>query len=138
MHAHSAAAKAARLLELDLRTVPADENHALRADVLDLTDACAVVATIGTTSSAAIDPIPAIAERCAAAGVWLHADAAYAGSAAKKPISGISRNHVACGDRLRPAQNRWKPRQASFSVLRALPALVAQVAPMARRAPPIT
>ncbi len=84
-HAHSSVAKAARLLELDVRTVPGDERHALRADLLDLTDACAVVATIGTTSSTAIDPVPAIAEACEAAGVWLHVDAAYAGSAAVCP-----------------------------------------------------
>jgi aromatic-L-amino-acid decarboxylase len=84
-HAHSAAAKAARLLELELHAVPSDENFAMRADALNLDGACAVVATIGTTSSTAIDPIPAIAERCAAEGVWLHVDAAYAGSAAVCP-----------------------------------------------------
>jgi aromatic-L-amino-acid/L-tryptophan decarboxylase len=84
-HAHSAAAKAARLLELDLRTVPSDENYAMRAGALDLDGACAVFATIGTTSSTAIDPIPAIADRCEAEGVWLHVDAAYAGSAAVCP-----------------------------------------------------
>ena len=84
-HAHSATAKAARLLELELRTVPGDERYALRADALDLEGACAVVGTIGTTSSTAIDPIPAIADRCAAENVWLHIDAAYAGSAAACP-----------------------------------------------------
>lgn len=84
-HVHSSVAKAARLLELELRTVPGDERYAMRADRLDLDRACAVVATIGTTSSTAIDPIPAIAERCAASGVWLHIDAAYAGSAALCP-----------------------------------------------------
>jgi aromatic-L-amino-acid decarboxylase len=84
-HAHSSVAKAARLLELDVRTIPGDERHALRADLLELTDACAVVATIGTTSSTAIDPVPAIADACERAGVWLHVDAAYAGSAAVCP-----------------------------------------------------
>jgi aromatic-L-amino-acid decarboxylase len=84
-HAHSSVAKAARLLELEVRTVPGDEHHALRADALDLDGACAAVATIGTTSSTAIDPVPAIADACAAAGAWLHVDAAYAGSAAVCP-----------------------------------------------------
>ncbi len=63
-HAHSSVEKAARLLELELRKMPADAEHRLRADLLDLTGACAVVATIGTTSSAAIDPVPAIADAC--------------------------------------------------------------------------
>ena len=84
-HTHSSTAKAARLLELELRTVPGDEHFAMRADDADLTDACALVATIGTTSSASIDPVPELAARCADAGVWLHVDAAYAGSAAVCP-----------------------------------------------------
>ena len=81
-HAHSAADKAARLLELDLRKVPADEEFRMRPDLLDLEDACAVVATIGTTGAAAVDPVPEIADACAEAGGWLHVDAAYAGPAA--------------------------------------------------------
>jgi aromatic-L-amino-acid decarboxylase len=84
-HTHSSTAKAARLLELELRTVPGDEHFAMRLDDADLTDACALVATIGTTSSASIDPVPELAARCADAGVWLHVDAAYAGSAAVCP-----------------------------------------------------
>jgi aromatic-L-amino-acid decarboxylase len=57
----------------------------MQPELVDLTDACALVATIGTTSSTAIDPIPALADRCGAAGTWLHVDAAYAGSAAVCP-----------------------------------------------------
>ncbi|HKY25695.1 MAG TPA: pyridoxal-dependent decarboxylase [Gaiella sp.] len=84
-HTHSSTVKAARLLELELRTVPGDEAFAMRPKSIDLADACALVATIGTTSSTAIDPVPLLADRCAAAGVWLHVDAAYAGSAAICP-----------------------------------------------------
>ncbi|MFN8222785.1 MAG: aminotransferase class V-fold PLP-dependent enzyme [Gaiellales bacterium] len=84
-HTHSSTLKAARLLELEVRTTPADESHALRPELLDLTDACAAVATVGTTSSTAIDPVATIAERCRDAGVWLHVDAAYAGAAAVCP-----------------------------------------------------
>ena len=43
------------------------------------------MATIGTTSTSSIDPVPAIADACERAGVWLHVDAAYAGSAAVCP-----------------------------------------------------
>jgi aromatic-L-amino-acid decarboxylase len=84
-HTHSSTAKAARLLELELRPVAGDDDHAMRVEDVDLTDACALVATIGTTSSTAIDPVPELAERCAEAGAWLHVDAAYAGSAAVCP-----------------------------------------------------
>jgi aromatic-L-amino-acid decarboxylase len=80
-HAHSSVDKACRLLELELRKTPADEAFRLRPDLLDLTDACAVVATVGTTSSTSVDPVPAIADACERAGAWLHVDAAYAGSA---------------------------------------------------------
>jgi aromatic-L-amino-acid/L-tryptophan decarboxylase len=81
-HAHSSVDKAARILELELRKVPVDAQYRLRVDALELADACAVVATIGTTSSASADPVPEIADACEAAGTWLHVDAAYAGAAA--------------------------------------------------------
>jgi aromatic-L-amino-acid decarboxylase len=80
-HAHSSVDKACRLLELELRKTPADDAFRLRPDALDLAGACAVVATVGTTSSTSVDPVAAIADACEEAGVWLHVDAAYAGSA---------------------------------------------------------
>ena len=42
---------------------------------------CCVVATIGTTGTTAVDPVKAIGEICTANGIWLHVDAAMAGSA---------------------------------------------------------
>ncbi|RDI74058.1 Glutamate decarboxylase-related protein [Gaiella occulta] len=84
-HTHSSTTKAARLLELELRTVPADGTHAMRPDLVDLSNACALVATVGTTSSAAVDPVSLLADMTAAEGVWLHVDAAYAGAAAVCP-----------------------------------------------------
>jgi aromatic-L-amino-acid decarboxylase len=80
-HAHSSVDKACRLLELEVRKVPADDAFRMRTEELDLTDACAVVATVGTTSCTSVDPVAEIAEACNAADVWLHVDAAYAGSA---------------------------------------------------------
>jgi aromatic-L-amino-acid decarboxylase len=80
-HAHSSVDKACRLLELEIRKVPTDAEFRLRPEALDLEGACAVVATVGTTSSTSVDPVGAIADACADADVWLHVDAAYAGSA---------------------------------------------------------
>jgi len=84
-HAHSSVEKACRLLELDLRTAPLDTALRFRVDKLDLDGACAVVATVGTTSTSSVDPVQALADVCERAGVWLHVDAAYAGAAAVCP-----------------------------------------------------
>jgi aromatic-L-amino-acid decarboxylase len=80
-HAHSSVDRACRILGLDVRHTPVDDAYRMRSDALDLRDACAVVATVGTTSTTSVDPVPAIADAAAAAGTWLHVDAAYAGSA---------------------------------------------------------
>ncbi len=80
-HAHSSVEKAVKTLGLELRKVPVDDAFRLRPDSLDLAGACAAVATVGTTSTGSVDPVPAMADACEQAGVWLHVDAAYAGSA---------------------------------------------------------
>jgi aromatic-L-amino-acid decarboxylase len=79
--AHSSVERAARLLGLETRKVPVDDTFRMRADEADLRDAAALVATVGTTSTTSVDPVPVLADACAAHGVWLHVDAAYAGSA---------------------------------------------------------
>jgi aromatic-L-amino-acid/L-tryptophan decarboxylase len=57
-------------------------DSAMREDVARGALPLAVVATTGTTSTTAVDPVRAIADVCRAHGAWLHVDAAYGGSAA--------------------------------------------------------
>jgi aromatic-L-amino-acid decarboxylase len=80
-HAHASVEKGCRMAGLEVRKIPVDAAFRLRTDALDLSGACAAVATVGTTSTTSVDPVPAIADACAREGVWLHVDAAYAGSA---------------------------------------------------------
>jgi aromatic-L-amino-acid decarboxylase len=84
-HAHSVGEKAARLLGLELRKVPTDGEFRMRPELVHPDEACAVIATVGTTGMASVDPVAEVFDTCAAADTWLHVDAAYAGSAAILP-----------------------------------------------------
>jgi aromatic-L-amino-acid/L-tryptophan decarboxylase len=106
-HAHSSVDKAVRLLGMELRKAPADGEFRLRADGLDVEDAAAVVATVGTTSSASVDPVAEIADRCEAAGAWLHVDAAYAGSAWVCPEHRWSQAGVERADSVVVNAHKW-------------------------------
>lgn len=95
--AHSSVDKAVITLGLGRANcvrIPSDAQQRMRVDALqaqidaDLAAGMkplAVVATLGTTSSTAVDPIAEIAELCARHGMWLHADAAYGGVLAMLP-----------------------------------------------------
>ena len=95
--AHSSVAKAARLAgipEAHCRIVGVDDDFAMRPDALaalmaaDLASGLTpliVVATMGTTSSTACDPLRPIGELAQSRGAWFHVDAAYGGSAAILP-----------------------------------------------------
>jgi aromatic-L-amino-acid/L-tryptophan decarboxylase len=79
----------------------------MRLDALDLTDAAAVVATVGTTSTTSVDPVAEIADACAAAGAWLHVDAAYAGAAWVCPELRWSQAGVERADSLVVNAHKW-------------------------------
>ena len=106
-HAHSSVDKACRILELELRKIPADDEFRLRPDLLDLDGACAVVATVGTTSTTSVDPVAPIADTCRANGVWLHVDAAYAGSAMVCPELRWAFDGVEHADSLVVNAHKW-------------------------------
>jgi aromatic-L-amino-acid decarboxylase len=95
--AHSSIDKAVRIAGLgedNLRKIPVDQSFAMRPDALaeaishdralGLVPAF-VCATVGTTSSNALDPVAAIGAICRRHGVWLHVDAAMSGTAALCP-----------------------------------------------------
>lgn len=93
--AHSSVEKAVRIAGLEhLRLIGVDGSYAMRAGELEMRisadlqaglEPCFVTATVGTTSSNAIDPVRRIGEVCRRYGVWLHVDAAMSGTAALCP-----------------------------------------------------
>lgn len=95
--AHSSVEKAMTIAGLgraQLRKIDVDESSQMRADLLAeaiASDQAAgrlpffVTATVGTTSTGAVDPVQAIGEICARHAIWLHVDAAHLGSAALCP-----------------------------------------------------
>jgi aromatic-L-amino-acid/L-tryptophan decarboxylase len=108
--AHSSVDKAVLTLGLGLsglRRIDTDAKMRMSVEALEAAIAedrragirpLAVVATVGTTSTTAVDPVPAIAEVCEREGMWLHVDAAYGGSAAVLPemrwiMDGCDRAH---------------------------------------------
>jgi aromatic-L-amino-acid decarboxylase len=105
---HSSVEKAALLAGYgrdNIRVIPTDDRYAMRADALaqavrdDLAAGrrpCAVVATSGTTTTTAFDPLETIADVASEHGLWMHVDAAMAGSAMILPecralCSGVER-----------------------------------------------
>jgi aromatic-L-amino-acid/L-tryptophan decarboxylase len=105
-HAHSSVEKAARMLRLEVRKVEADGEQRMRVDV-PLDDVAAVVATVGTTSFASVDPVRELAERAHEAGAWLHVDAAYAGSAWVCDEERWSQDGVELADSLVVNAHKW-------------------------------
>jgi aromatic-L-amino-acid decarboxylase len=95
--AHSSIEKAVKIAGLgrdQLRLIDVDAEFAMRSDALarqieqDRQDGlvpCFVCATVGTTSSNAMDPLEEIGRICQEEGIWLHVDAAMSGTAALCP-----------------------------------------------------
>lgn len=80
----------------NLSIMPSAFEEAIKEDIKNGYIPCAVVAAVGTTGTLAIDPINPIGDICKKYGVWLHVDAAYAGTALLLPeyhsmISGIEK-----------------------------------------------
>jgi aromatic-L-amino-acid/L-tryptophan decarboxylase len=117
--AHSSVEKAALLAgfgRANVRTIPHDALFAMRPDLLeqaigqDIREGrrpCAVVATTGTTASTALDPIAAIARITRENNIWLHIDAAMAGSAMILPECRWMWDGVESADSLVLNAHKW-------------------------------
>jgi aromatic-L-amino-acid decarboxylase len=118
-HSHSSVDKAALLAGFgreNVRHIANDENFALRPDELEQAiradiatgrKPCAIVATTGTTATTALDPVAAMARIAQAHGLWLHVDAAMAGSAMILPECRWMWDGVESADSLVLNPHKW-------------------------------
>ncbi len=116
---HSSAEKAALALgigQTNVVKIPVDEALKMRADALEDAIArdraagmlpCVIVATVGTTSFASVDPIRAIGEIARREGIWYHVDAAYAGSAMICPEFRVHWDGIELADSLTTNPHKW-------------------------------
>ncbi|MBK8975550.1 MAG: aminotransferase class V-fold PLP-dependent enzyme [Planctomycetes bacterium] len=117
--AHDSVRKAAHVLGFEpqqLRTVPVGLAQELRVDALAeriMEDRarglrpCAVVATVGTTSTGAIDDVAACRALCDRHGMWLHADGAWGAALALCEERGDVRAAIAAADSLTIDAHKW-------------------------------
>jgi aromatic-L-amino-acid decarboxylase len=118
-HSHSSVAKAALLAGFgrdNIRIVAHDNAYAMQPDALAAAIAadrqrgalpCAVVATAGSTTSTAFDPLAAIGSVAAPHGLWFHVDAAMAGSAMILPECRPLWNGIEGADSLVVNPHKW-------------------------------
>jgi aromatic-L-amino-acid decarboxylase len=109
-HTHSSAEKAAITLgfgQENVRRIPVDRQfrmipellaETIKVDIAQGKQPCCIVASVGSTSTSAIEDVPAIADIAERHRIWLHVDAAYAGPAAIVPemsyiLRGVERAH---------------------------------------------
>jgi aromatic-L-amino-acid/L-tryptophan decarboxylase len=118
-HSHSSVDKAALLAGFgrkNIRTIATDEHYALRPDAVakaieaDLERGltpCALVATAGTTTTTALDPVHGLAEIARRYDLWLHVDAAMAGSAMILPECRWMWHGIEAADSLVLNAHKW-------------------------------
>ena len=128
-HAHSSVDKAVITLGIgldQLRKIPADGEFRMNPDALsaaiqdDLRQGrvpAAIVATIGTTGMTSVDPVFEIAQIARSSNIWLHVDAAYAGSAAICPELRPVMRGMELGDSIVVNPHKWLLTPVDCSVL---------------------
>ena len=101
------------LFRIDLNSLKLAVQHDRSAGYLPL----AVVATVGTTSAAAVDPVSDIAAFCGEEKIWLHVDAAYGGAMALLPEGRQFMEGVAAADSVVVNPHKWLFVPLDFSAL---------------------
>lgn len=116
---HSSVEKAALLTgfgRVNVRSIAHDESYALRpaeleaairSDIRDGGRPCAIVATSGTTTCTAFDPLDALAGLACEHGLWLHIDAAMAGAAMMLPECRALWHGIEAADSLVFNAHKW-------------------------------
>ena len=128
-HAHSSIDKAAITLGIGLKgikKIPADNefkmipsllSRAIKEDRQKGYLPFCVVATVGTTSTTSIDPVPEIAEICSREKIWLHVDAAHGGIAAAAPEMRYIFDGISNADSIVINPHKWMFTPVDLSVL---------------------
>jgi aromatic-L-amino-acid decarboxylase len=128
-HAHSSVEKGALALgfgQTGVVKIGSDAQFRMRPDLLEEAIArdraagalpCAIVATTGTTSTAAVDPVRAIGDIARREDCWLHVDAAYAGSAAICPEFRFLWDGIEAADSIVTNPHKWLFTPIDCSVL---------------------
>jgi aromatic-L-amino-acid decarboxylase len=128
-HVHSSIDKCVITLGLGLKSlrkiecnerfemVPEKLADAIREDIAAGHVPVCVVPTVGTTSTSSVDPVDAVADICQKHGVWLHVDAAYAGSTAIVPEMGHYFNGWERADSIVVNPHKWLFTPFDLSVL---------------------
>ncbi|XP_050822592.1 histidine decarboxylase [Gopherus flavomarginatus] len=114
--AHSSVEKAGLIALVKMKFLPVDENFALRGEALkkaieeDRNQGLVpvfVCATLGTTGVCAFDCLSELGPICAAEGLWLHIDAAYAGTAFLCPEFRLFLNGIEYADSFTFNPSKW-------------------------------
>ncbi len=128
-HAHSSIEKGALALGFGVKGVvkiESDDGFRMKPDALARAIEndraagalpCAISATLGTTSTSSVDPLPEIAEIAARHEIWLHVDAAYAGSATIVPEYRWLWNGIEGADSIVVNPHKWMFTPIDCSVL---------------------
>jgi glutamate/tyrosine decarboxylase-like PLP-dependent enzyme len=112
--AHSSIAQAARVLDMDLITVPGDTSHRLTGDALravlaeqDPDGLVAVAASAGATNLGLIDDLAGVAAVCREHDIWLHVDGAYGLAALAAPSKRVAFAGIELADSFIVDPHKW-------------------------------